>query len=99
MKQNCWEFKECGREAGGKSVAEFGVCPATEETRLNNVHGGKNAGRACWVIAGTFCGDKAQGTFAQKEKTCLICDFYKSVRKEEGKEFQMYGHLVKTLAA
>ena len=99
MRQNCWEFKECGRETGGENVAEFGVCPAYEEARLNGVHGGRNAGRSCWVIAGTFCGDKVQGTFAQKEKTCLVCDFYKTVRKEEKEDFQMSGLLVKTIAA
>ena len=99
MKENCWEFKECGRETGGKNVAELGVCPAYEETRLNGVHGGRNAGRSCWVIAGTFCGDKVQGTFAQKEKTCLVCDFYKTIRKEEKEDFQMSGLLVKTIAA
>ncbi len=99
MKQNCWEFKECGREIGGKNVAELGVCSAYEEPRLNGVHGGRNAGRSCWVIAGTFCGDKVQGTFAEKEKTCLVCDFYKMVRKEEKENFQMTGHLLKTIAA
>ncbi len=63
---NCWEFKGCGREAGGSKAAELGVCPAfTEE-----------AGEACWLIAGTFCGDKVQGTHAQKEGNCMQCEFY-----------------------
>jgi len=38
-KLNCWEFKQCGREAGGAHVDEFGVCPATKEQRLDGVHG------------------------------------------------------------
>jgi hypothetical protein len=25
---NCWEFKKCGREAGGAKAADSGVCPA-----------------------------------------------------------------------
>jgi hypothetical protein len=60
-KLNCWEFKKCGREAGGAKAKELGVCPATEDEKLNTVHGGKNAGRSCWVLAGTMCGGKVQG--------------------------------------
>jgi len=41
MKQNCWEFKKCGREQGGIKSAEFGVCPAALSTKVNNVHNGK----------------------------------------------------------
>lgn len=50
-KINCWEFKKCGRESGGAHAYDFGVCPAATEKRLNGTHGGKNAGRACWVVA------------------------------------------------
>ncbi len=64
---NCWEMKECGREEGGAKVAEYGVCPAYT----------KNAGEACWIVAGTFCGGEVQGTFAEKEHNCMRCDFYK----------------------
>jgi hypothetical protein len=31
-----------------------------------------NAGRICWAIAGTFCGDKVQGDFAQKSVSCML---------------------------
>lgn len=89
MKQNCWEFKKCGREPGGKNAVELGVCPATEDERLHGVHEGKNAGRACWVMAGTLCGGKVQGTFAQKYSNCEICDFYKKVKEEENGTYQM----------
>lgn len=34
-KLNCWEFKKCGRELGGAHVHDLGVCPATEEKRLD----------------------------------------------------------------
>jgi len=67
--KNCWEFKKCGREKGGSKVAEMGVCPA------NPAHG-----RDCWMVAGTFCGGKVQGTFAQKKGTCMTCDWYKDVK-------------------
>jgi hypothetical protein len=83
VNMNCWEFKKCGRQEGGIMADVLGVCPAFTESRLNGVHGGTNSGRACWIIAGTFCGGKVQGTFAEKELSCLGCDFYKLVRKEE----------------
>ena len=78
----------CGREPGGKNVEILGVCPAATDERLNGLHGGKNAGRACWVIAGTFCEGKVQGTFAQKYKDCSQCDFFRQVKIEEGSDYQ-----------
>mgnify|MGYP001560368420 CR=1 FL=1 len=86
-KINCWEFKQCGREPGGKHVKELGVCPATIEQRLDGVHGGENAGRACWIVAGTFCKGEMQGVFAKKYRDCEKCDFYQKVRKEEGAHY------------
>ncbi len=97
MKQNCWEVKNCGREVNGAKSADLGVCLAVTETRLNGVHEGQNAGRACWVVAGTLCGGKAQGTFAKKEENCIKCDFYKNIRKEEGKSFRLSGGLLEQL--
>ena len=83
MKQNCWEFKKCGREPGGKKAAELGVCPATVHQDLDGIHGGKNAGRACWVVAGSLCGGKIQGTYASKLANCWRCDFMNRVKQEE----------------
>lgn len=88
-KLNCWEFKKCGREVGGLRVQELGVCPATQEHRLDGVHGGLRGGRSCWVLAGTLCSGQVQGTFAQKYKNCEICDFYKTVKQEEFPQFQL----------
>ena len=84
---NCWEFKKCGREPGGEKEAELGVCLAVTDPRLNGLHGGKNAGRACWALAGTLCGGEVQGTYAAKEENCLKCDFYKEVRDRAGNNF------------
>ena len=83
MKQNCWEFKKCGREQGGPHAKEFGPCPVVSYTALNGLHGGKNAGRACWVVAGSLCGGKVQGSEEQKRKACWECDFLHQVKKEE----------------
>jgi hypothetical protein len=84
MKKNCWEFKGCGRELNGVKSRELGVCPAATELRLNGTNSGKNGGRACWGIAGTLCGGKVQGAFAAKVTSCLACDFYQTVGREEG---------------
>jgi hypothetical protein len=83
-KKNCWEVHGCGRQPGGERVAELGVCPAAVEPRLDGTHGGKNAGRACWAVAGTLCGGTVRGVFAAKYKDCLNCSFYKQTMAEEG---------------
>ena len=77
-KHNCWEFKSCGRGPNDKND-----CPAAVDNDLNGVHGGVNAGRACWVSAGTRRGSAITGTFAKELKECLRCDFYKLVEMEE----------------
>lgn len=97
MKKNCWESKNCGRETGGKNVSSLGVCPAAIDTRLDGVHGGKNSGRACYMIAGTLCGGKVQGTYGAKYKNCEACDFYKTVREEEGSAYQLSVFLLNKL--
>ncbi len=63
----CWEFMKCGR-----NVNSDVVCPAYP-----------NFGRICWVVAGTFCAGKAQGTFAQKYEDCKKCEFYKKAINKE----------------
>ncbi len=94
---NCWEFKKCGRESGGSKADELGICPAAIEIKVNRVNGGKNGGRACWVIAGTLCGGKVQGLFANKLANCLECDFYKNVLNEQGKDLQSASEILKKL--
>lgn len=85
VRLNCWEFKKCGREPGGSKVHELGVCPTAVETALDGLHGGVNAGRACWAVAGTFCGGEPKGTYAKKLKDCSKCDFHQTIIKEEDK--------------
>ncbi len=82
-KVNCWEHKKCARQPGGRLAGEMGVCPASTHKSLNTIHGGMNAGRACWAVAGTFCGGVVQGSEAQKQHNCWKCDFFQLVRKEE----------------
>lgn len=89
-KLNCWEFKRCGRQPGGRKADELGVCPATTDEKLDGLHGGRHAGRACWLVAGTMCNGKVQGTFAQKYGNCEKCDFFRAVKEKERPAFKMY---------
>lgn len=85
-KINCWEFKKCGREPGGANIDELGACPAATLAAANGFCGGKNGGRACAYITGTYCSGVIQGTSKEKEKNCECCDFYKELKKEHGSE-------------
>ncbi len=87
-KQNCWEFKKCGRGPDEKLDGQSPPCPAAIEKRLDRVHGGNNSGRSCWVVAGTYCGGITQGTHASKYDVCKKCDFFQLVKEEEGNKFQ-----------
>jgi hypothetical protein len=84
---NCWETKNCGRQPGGPKAAEFGVCPAAAAG--SGLNRGTKGGRICWAVAGTLCGGKVQGSFAQKVANCMRCDFYLGVKKEEGDQFHL----------
>jgi len=86
-----------GREPGGEKAEELGVCPAAVDERLHSVHGGRNSGRTCWVMAGTFCDGAVQGTFAQKYRDCTKCKFYRQVMREEGVGYQSSLVLLKKL--
>ncbi len=83
-RQNCWEYMKCGRQPGGDKVVDLGVCPVAEDNSYDGINRGKNAGRFCWAVAGTFCGGTVQGTFADKRASCLSCPFFSKVRAEEG---------------
>jgi serine/threonine protein kinase len=82
-KINCWEFMKCGREPGGAKAAEYGTCVAATDSSYEGINAGKNAGRICWAVAGTCCGGKIQGTFAEKRNSCTSCPFYRLVQDEE----------------
>ncbi len=98
MKKNCWEIRECGRQPGGGRVGDLGVCIAATDRRLNGVHGGINAGRACWAVVGTLCGGKVQGTFAQKFGNCQECETFRTVYREEVPNFVRIQELLARLS-
>ncbi|MDH3974739.1 MAG: hypothetical protein OEV42_10720 [Deltaproteobacteria bacterium] len=102
-KLNCWEFHNCGREKGGKNVGREGPCPASTFEAAHNFMGGKNGGRACAYITGTFCSQTLQGT--QKNyckpssdinqlRFCTNCEFYRLLRKEQKDQFSLHNFLL-----
>lgn len=68
----------------GVHELELGICPATIDASSDGLNGGENGGRICWAVSGTFCGGKVQGSFAKKQVSCMNCDLYRKVEKEEG---------------
>lgn len=72
--KNCWELRDCGREAGGAKVSELGECIASRE----------KLGHSCWAIAGTLCGGIVQGSVKDKQGNCLTCEVYKSYNRLTG---------------
>ena len=88
-KANCWEYMKCGREPGGNKADRLGVCPAAMHNRYDGINGGRNAGRCCWVVVGTFCDGKSQGVVGQKFEHCLTCPFYLKVEKQEGRSLTL----------
>lgn len=69
----CWQFMKCEREHGGAKTKDLGICPAWPDNGSN-----------CARVAGTYCGDKLQGSFAIKLQDCLKCDFYASPHYSHG---------------
>jgi hypothetical protein len=82
--QNCWDFKQCGRECGGSP----GVCPAALTSAADGVNRGLNAGRVCWAVTGTLCDGERQGTYAEKVMKCRTCDFRLKVQEEMSYKFR-----------
>ncbi len=85
---NCWEFKKCGFEPGGEKAKEQNVvCPAAVDTFLDGKNNGKNGGRCCWMVQGTFCNGTYNGTVSSKIPICIECDFFRKVQDEQGRNF------------
>ncbi|MFC1552528.1 two-CW domain-containing protein [Candidatus Latescibacterota bacterium] len=84
---NCWEFMNCGRQPYGENVQELGVCPAATDTSFDGCNNGKNGGRICWLVAGTFCNGEVQGNFAESIESCIVCEFILNVLSEDDSTF------------
>ena len=70
---DCWDYMHCGREKKGENVDELGICPAYPEH-----------GKHCAHVVGTLCAGRVQGTFADKEHSCLQCSYYNSIHYDKG---------------
>ncbi|QWR76961.1 two-CW domain-containing protein [Candidatus Magnetomonas plexicatena] len=92
-KLNCWEFHNCGRQPGGAHVERFGLCPVATATSFNGLHGGVNAGRACWAVLPSV--GKKKESYAAKIRRCTKCEFHQLVIKEEEKYQSAVTHLKK----
>ena len=75
---------KCGRHPGGDKVDKLGLCPAAIDPIYDGFNQGDSAGRACWIVSGTFCDGKIQGSFVDKQDSCKNCAFYKKIHAEEG---------------
>jgi len=84
MSVNCWEYNNCAKEPKGEQAKKSGECLALTYTRANGYLGGKNGGKSCCYITGSFCSGVLKGTSKEKEKQCGTCDFYKKLKKEHG---------------
>ncbi len=99
QKTNCWDFVGCKRESGGERVAELGLCRSSLDTSADGINQGKNGGRICWAISGTFSGEKIEGFFAKKLLSCRSCKFFKSVKNEEEGNFSFVKNQISVQAA
>lgn len=84
--------------AGGEHERDLGICPATVDKRLDGVHVGTNAKRACWILTGTMCSEKIQSSFPKKYENCEQCDFYKTLKGEQGPSYELAIVLLKKLS-
>lgn len=82
-KNNCWEYMRCERQPGGKLHNTDGGCPAAIDGMSDGINNGKNGGRFCWAISGTFCFGEVQGSYAKKIQGCMDCGFFWLVVNEE----------------
>ncbi|HTO93462.1 MAG TPA: hypothetical protein VMM80_03795 [Bacteroidota bacterium] len=96
---NCWEFTQCGREPGGENAATQGICPAATARGAHGLNGGKNGGRACWAIAGSFARGEVCGTVAAHLGDCMACEFFARVGRDEGNGYQGAKSILAALAA
>jgi len=91
-KQNCWEFKKCGKEVGGEKSKSCGVCPAATNVDADGFCDGKNGGRACVFIIGTLCGGHQALSYEEKAKLCEQCEFYNILKKEHLETINIFAY-------
>ena len=84
LRMNCWEYMASGRHRDGSGKEGCSQCPVPQMTNYDGINGGRNGGRACWIITGTLGDRDVQMTFSHKLATCLKCNVYIAIKEEEG---------------
>ncbi len=74
---------KCGRGIGGENSVKLGECSAAMDSVSNGINDGKNGGRICWAIAGTFNAEAKERDCMAKHLTCMNCDFFNLVKSEQ----------------
>jgi hypothetical protein len=83
-KPNCWEFMKCGKGPSENGNSKSGSCPIATETSANDLNGGVNGGRICWIIAETCCNGEVKCSDLHRNSSCFSCEFRYKVTAEEG---------------
>jgi len=87
-RKNCWEYSKCGYGPDEINSLKKGMCcPAASSTICNGINKGKDAGRFCWSISGTFCNEVKGKVSCFKLCDCIRCPFLSLVIEEEGRNF------------
>jgi hypothetical protein len=60
---------------------EMKDCPAE---RRDNCPAYPDSGGQCWLVTGTKCGGKEQGTYREKMSNCRKCNVHIAVHKTAG---------------
>ncbi len=76
QKQNCWEYFNCDNK-------EKDFCQVFKGKKYDGLNHGKNGGRFCWAIIGTFSGNKS----CIRYDNCFKCPFFSKVEREEERDF------------
>ncbi len=84
QKLNCWQFKNCGREKGGLLADVLGECPVSTMMKYDGTHGGRGAGRICWMVPLSTC--RKESTRLGLSQRCHACEFYRRVVYEEAEK-------------
>jgi hypothetical protein len=83
---NCWEYKKCGREPGGKYVEKYGICLVAIEKNCDGLNGGKNGGRSCWLWRESACAKIMKKSSIQNIRECRACAVYNSIKSKRLKQ-------------
>ena len=88
-KKNCWEIKKCNFGSQKSKTNTATACLVKSSAEFNNTNGGVNGGRICWAVAGTFSSRPPCGEFVHEQVTCMECEVFKQIEKEEENKFSL----------